>query len=797
MLKNYFKIAVRSLFRNGLFTFINIFGLALSMSIGLLVLMRLKDRMNYDRFHPHSERTYRIITQATNKQGNTVEFASSPLPLATTLSANYNLADGIARLYAPGKKTVIAAKKTLSINTAFTEPAFFTLFGFALKQGDAGTALQEPNSIVLSRETALKFFGRDNVIGQTIQFESWGNFLITGVLSDAKGKSHIDFDAYTSMSSIPVLEKTGKLPALLDQWNNLTGCYTYIQVKKGITEHQLNQAIGQVAGNLMKTVKRTGRENLSFETQPLQKIILGKELMNNLGDTGSRGKTWSEVIIAFIILLMACFNYTNLSIARSLKRGKEIGIRKVAGAIRHQVFMQFIIESLFTALLSLGLAYVILQLIMDYAPFASEMIPPGAAIDLHLFGWFLLFSLFAGLLAGVIPAWALSAFKPVDVLKNLTTIRLFGGDRFRKALTVTQFSISLMIVIFTSIFSRQFHYMATADPGFRRDNVLNISLNGSGYYVLNNAITRVHGVEQVSASSDLPGRFDNDHCLVKPEPGSEPIQMDYMDTDAGFIGTMGLRLLAGSTFPTSGTDIREQYVVVNEKALQVLKVRAPADAIGRLLWINDTAQVQIIGVIKDFYSRGLDMPLSPLLLRNRSTQFNYLNVHAATTQHKELIAAIEKTWKTNNPDQPLQYSWLKEELYEQKSGWGTVSMLGFLAIIAITIACLGLLGMVMYTTETRRKEIGIRKVMGAGVYTIMLLLSKGYLKLVVIAGAIALPVSYMAGWLFLNIFANRISIGAGMLAGSFMGLLLLVILTIGIRIYRMAATNPVNSLRTE
>lgn len=186
MLKNYFKIAVRSLFRNGLFTFINIFGLALSMSIGLLVLMRLKDRMNYDRFHPHSERTYRIITQATNKQGNTVEFASSPLPLSTALSANYNLTDGIARLYAPGTKKVTAAKKTLRIKTAFTEPAFFTLFGFALKQGDAGTALQEPNSIVLSRETALKFFGRDNVVGQTIQFESWGNFLITGVLSDAR-----------------------------------------------------------------------------------------------------------------------------------------------------------------------------------------------------------------------------------------------------------------------------------------------------------------------------------------------------------------------------------------------------------------------------------------------------------------------------------------------------------------------------------------------------------------------------------------------------------------------------------
>ena len=797
MLKNYFKIAIRGMFRNSLFTFINIFGLALSMSVCLLVLMRLKDQLDYDRFQPQPDRTFRIITQLTNKEGNTFRFASTPLPLATTLSADYNFTEAIARLYTPGTQTASTAKKTLHIHPVFTEPAFFTVFGFTLKQGDARTALQEPNGIILSRETALKFFGHEEVVGQSIQIEQLGDFRVTGVLDQPKGKSHIDFDAYISLSSVPALEKTGKLTPALDQWNNVRAGYTYLRVKRDVTKRQLSQAINQVAGTLMKTSKTVGRESISFEAQPLNKIILGEELMNSLGNTGSRGKTSVEITIGFIILLMACFNYTNLSIARSLKRGKEIGIRKVAGALRLQVFTQFIIESVFTALLSLGLAYVFLKLMIDYAPFASEMIPAGASLDRGLFGWFLLFSLFAGLLAGALPAWALSSFKPVNVLKNLSTIRLFGGNRFREILTVAQFSLSLFIIIFTVISSSQFHYMATADPGFRRDSILNIALNGADYKLLSNAIARLNGVAQVSASSAQPGDFESGQCMVKQAPAVEPIQMEYCDTDTGFISNMGLKLLAGNVFMPDGRGAREQYVLVNEKALQPLKIKSAADAIGKPLWINDTVQVQVTGVIKDFYSRGIDLPVTPLLFRHRSGQFNFLNVLVSTGSHKTLVAGIGKIWKAGNPGQPFVYSWLNDEWYAHKSARGTVSMLGFLTLISVTISCMGLLGMVMYTTETRRKEIGVRKVMGAGVSAIMLLLSRNFLKLVIIAGAIALPLSYIAGWLFLTIFANRISIGPGMLAGSFMGLLLLVLLTIGIRIYRVAIANPVFSLRTE
>jgi putative ABC transport system permease protein len=273
--------------------------------------------------------------------------------------------------------------------------------------------------------------------------------------------------------------------------------------------------------------------------------------------------------------------------------------------------------------------------------------------------------------------------------------------------------------------------------------------------------------------------------------------MDYYDVDSGFVSNMGLTLLAGNTFVTAAAADREQYVIVNEKAIQGLKIKTPADAIGQQLWISDTTQVLIAGVVKDFYFRGLATPVTPLLLRNRVAHFNYLTIHTVPGAGKNLVASIEKIWKAGHTGQSFAYTWIKDELHARQSAWGTVSMLAFLALIAVTIACLGLLGMVIYTTETRRKEIGVRKVMGAGVSAIVYLLSKGFLKLVIIAGMIALPVGYCAGYLFLNLFANRITISISMLAGCFAGLVLLVMATIGIRVYRSAVANPVNSLRVE
>ena len=338
--------------------------------------------------------------------------------------------------------------------------------------------------------------------------------------------------------------------------------------------------------------------------------------------------------------------------------------------------------------------------------------------------------------------------------------------------------------------------MATTDPGFNRYNVLSIPLNGADYNIMADEISRISGVQRVGATSEHLGINASGHTPVKSQPGIEAINMDFFDVDSNFIHVMGLQLLAGTTFNFEASTGQEQHVIINQSALQPLHLKNPFEAIGKTVWLQDSIVAQISGVVKDFYYQGMESPVTPLLFRNRSDHFNFLAIKTASNS-QTILQAIKDVWIRNNPGQPFESRWLTDVLYDKRSAWSTVSMLGFLSFIAITIACLGLLGMVLYTTETRRKEIGIRKVMGASVVAIIGLLSKSFIKLIVIAGLIALPVSYVTGYLFLNMFANRISLGIGSLILCFLCLLFLVLITIGSQIYRVAVANPVKSLRTE
>lgn len=795
MLTNYLKIAFRNLAKHKLFSFINIFGLALSMSVCLMVLTRIKDQMSYDTFHPHPERTYRIITTVTNQQGAEYRLASTPLPLAASLTKEYNFIEQSVRIYPFGAKTVSSLTKELKLDVAFADPYFFRVFGFTLQSGDAHKALTAPNSLVLNEEAASKYFGKENPIGKVLSFGPYGDFLVTGVLHKA-GKSHINFDAFISMSSVAALEKSGQLPAISEQWNNGTSAYTYVTVQSNTSEKQVAKAVSQIAARLMKNTTVKGKEGFSFEVQRLDKIILGEDLAYNLGNTGSREKVLTEIGISIVLLLSACFNYTNLSLARSLRRGKEVGVRKVAGAARVQVFYQFIIESVFFAFLSLGAALVLFKLLSDHAPFISEVIPADAHFDISLFSWFVGFALFTGLLAGALPAWALSSFKPVEVLKNLTNIRLFGSNGLRKTLIVIQFTLSLIIIIFTITFFKQFNYLAEGNAGYNVTNIINIPLSGADYSRLSHEIAQLEGVERVSATSANLGRSASGSVMVRQAREKDPIGMEYYDVDANFISNMGLTLTAGNTFEPAA-DNNEKQVIISETAQRILQFKTPADAIGQMVWLNDTTPVRIAGVLKDFFYRGLETPYGPLVLRNRAKAFNYLHVKTTTAYDNALLARIKNVWKQAAPYKPFEASWLYDDIHKRKSARGTVSMLAFLAIITITLACMGLLGMVVYNTETRKKEIGIRKVMGASVAAIITLLSKAFLKLVIIASGIALPVGYLITWFFLNLFANRINVGFGILALSFAGMLVLCLATIGSQIYKVAVSNPVKSLRTE
>lgn len=780
-----------------MFSFINIFGLGLSMAVCLLVIIHVKDQLAYDKFHPQPDRMYRIITQLTNKEGNDFIFASTPLPLADKLSTDFDLVESYVRIY-PWNGNAQSGVKDLAVHPAFVDSDFFKLFGFTLQSGDSRTALTAPNSIVLSRQLAEKFFGQAAAMGQVITLANLGDFRVTGVLNTPAGKSHLEKDAYMSMSSLLQLEKTGKLAANLQQWGNFTSAYTYLLLKPQARQQQLGQAVHSISDGLLKQSKLAGKEHFAFTVQPFNKIILSEEMGFALGNTGSRGKVLAEIAIAFVILLSACFNYTNLSVARSLKRGKEVGVRKVAGAVRSQVFVQFIIESLITAFLALLLGWVLLHVITGQA-FSREI---TSADDLRLDGstllWFGLFTVFAGLLAGALPAWALSSFKPVEVLKNLSTVKLFLGNNFRKGLIVVQFTLSLVATIFTLTFFRQFDYMASADPGFRKDHIITIPVTPNGQAILKHELEQLSGVTGVSAISTIPGKDATGSTRVRNNRGADPIGMDYYYTDATILNTMHLSLLAGTTFPQQADSSRtEQYVILNERALQPLHIASPQEAIGKSIWIDDSVQVQVAGVLQNFFHRGMTNPYIPLVLRNKPNAYHYLIVSTATSLPATFLTTVESAWKKQYPAQPFEGRWLNDEWATRYNATGTVGMLGFLTFITITISALGLLGMVIYTTETRRKEIGIRKVMGATVATIMNLLSRSFLKLLFIAGCIALPIGYLLGFFFLTIFANRITPGVDILLISFAGMLLIALMTIITQIYQVATANPVNSLRSE
>ena len=793
MLKNYFKIALRNLMKHKLFSFINIFGLALSMCIGLIVIVRLQDDLSYDHFHPAPERTFRLISEVTNKEGKDFSLASTPLPLAVALIEKSAFIESTTRLYPRYIKKAASEKKTLGVNMVFVDSSFFNVFGFKLGEGNKAAALNAPNSVVLSKSTAKRFFGNQNAMGQSLVLDNLGSFLVTGVMEESTQKSHIDFDAYTSMSSVPVLEKSGGIEINSTNWMNLTCAYTYVLLKKGTSTKQLTSALNEITSTF-KGKDANDKSRIIFDVQSISSITPGPDLANGIGRGPSIGKVAAEVSVALIILLSACFNYTNLSIARSLKRAKEVGVRKVSGASRLHIFLQFIIEAVVISLLSLGLAYVMMELCK---PLQLEIFPADITLNISLVTSFILFSVFAGLLAGIIPAITLSSFKPVQVLKSLSTVKLFGGGGLRKVLIVFQFSLSLVIIIFMLVFNKQFQYMATGDYGFNREHIINIPLQGTDYRLLKNEIAGISGVESVSATSDNLGKFSSGTTSVKQQLTEEGIHMRYYDVDEDFITNMQLKLLAGRNLPEQAHG--ERQVLINERALSALKIKTPSEAVGKMVFLDDSIKVQVAGVLKDFHFEGFEMSIAPLVLRSREKMFNIMNVKTAVNEANaaSLITALRTSWKKFNPHEEFSYDWFSKQFYDNKAAAGTVSMLGLLAFMGITIACLGLLGMVVYTVEGRVKEVSIRKVMGASVSTIMSLLSKSFLKLVLIAIMIATPVGCICSYMFLQIFAERVSIGGGILLLACGVISALAFLVIGSQVFRVARANPAVALRAE
>jgi len=783
MLLSYIRIALRNIRRNRLISFINIFGLGLSMSVGLMQLVILQDALSYDKFHPYPDHTFRIISEYRQNDGQHWRLASTPVPLRNALAADTADIQQIVTINTSLRGPATAAGTELNLNAAFTEPSFFHVFGFTLSSGDPQTALDHPGSIVLTSTTARRFFGAANPMGKFISFGKKGQYLVTGILTTPPGKSHIDFDAYASGPAI-----------LSNDWGDCLATYTYVMAGNATT---LKSQLTSIAAGVNKTDKKG---SLSFDVQPITKISpSASDIYNDIGRGTAWSKLWTGIDITLLLLIAACFNYTNLTVSRALTRAKEVGVRKINGARRYQIFIQYIVEACITVFLALAFAWFLFSLIIRYAPFNDgyEIIPSSFHYNIPFVGMTLAFALFTGLLAGAAPAWMLSSFRPLRVLKNLTTARLFGSIGLQKTLIVFQYSLSLILVIFLSAFYRQFAYLSSKDRGFKKDNVLVVPLNGADKERVASALAATSGVSSVSGLSNaMTPRYEGARgpgWIDKNQKGQ--ININYFYADRAFIPTMKIDLLAGTNF--TADDSTERSVIINTKASRLLGFSRPADALGQRLWVNDSTQLTVIGVTTDFIYEGAGRPTDPTAFRNKKGACSYLFIVADASNKKSMTQRLAASWHRVVPQQPFTGSWLDDDIAGMDSQRASLSLLGYLAFMAITIATLGLLGLVIYSVETRRKEVSIRKVIGASQTQLVRLLSRRFVKLLLIAGAIGLPIGGILSFLFQMNFAERPSNGWLAATACYIFLLCIGLITVLSQTYAAARQNPAAALKNE
>ncbi len=817
MFKNYFKVGVRNILKYKMFSFINVFGLAVAMSICMLIILMLSDQHHYDQFHEKKERIYRILSSAENARQ---PYSTTPFPLANALHGEYPIVEEAVSLTPTIGGDATYQQRIADMRGYFTDPSFFNVFSFELEAGDARTALSNPNSMVISTEIAQQLFGNENPLGKTIEFADrqlpfpqehdgvgappvqWGSFTVTGVIDQSKYKSHLAFDVLVSSSSMQVLFANKKISDDRNNWEWFFRTYTYVLLKEDKSEQELQASLDDLVLKKYAAIKAEQVKGFNLHPQQLGDVQLG--LAGN--DTNNRMPMigyYFLIILASVIMITACLNYTNLSVARALTRAKEIGVRKVTGAQRKSLVVQFLSESIITSLLSLLMAIALLTFIKPAFKglWVNQYLNFELESSLFVYLLFTGFALVIGIVAGIYPALHLSGYQPIKALKNLNNAQP-GKLGLRKVLSVSQFVISLFFITTSILVFNQFRHFMEFDYGFTSKNIVNIELQGMDYQKLGNELSAVPGVTTISASDIIPATGRSNGFQMKKPDGKEEdyVSASIILADENFTNNLDLKILAGRNLPVV-TDSLNRFILVNEEAVRKLGYASPAEIIGQSFESKWNKQpVEVIGVVEDFKYKLLinQHEIEPLVLRNEPDHFQYLNVKVASNDLMSTVNQLEAKWKKMDPIHPFKYAFFDEQLAATHQGiFDLVSILGFIAFLAIVIACLGLLGMAIYTAERRTKEVGIRKVMGAENRSIALLLSKEFIRMLIISIVIGAPFSYFVNNFWLQYFPNRVEFGLGTVLSGVVVLLMLGLLTIGSQTFRAAKSNPIDSLKSE
>ncbi|WP_205510935.1 ABC transporter permease [Longitalea arenae] len=797
MLRNYLKIAFRNLWRHRVFSFINIMGLTVGMTACLLIFLYVRFEWSYDRFHTKADRIYRIVADIKTPT-ETIPADRPAWAVPSHVQLDFSEVEAFTRVLPDNVLFRKGDVKFTELKTLWVDSTFFNIFSLKLLKGDPHTALREPFSVVLSESAAKKYFGKEDPMGQTILATGEAiPAIVTGVMQDMPQNTQVNGDILLSMSSITLKWAKG----IDDQWSNYSP-YAYILLKPGADPKAMEKRFPAFLEKWAGKEMRQSQMFVTLKLEQLKEVYLhsSRGQLAEGSQLGNIRNVYIFSIIAAFILIIACINFVNLTTARATERAREVGIRKVAGAVKTQLARQFIGESVvicFIAfLLTLGLSALLLP---SFNHLAGKTISEGIFTNSSLLLLLLGAGMVIGLLAGIYPAFVLAAFKPIEVLKG----RFATGSKgsvLRKGLVISQFAISTALIIGTIIVYTQMSYMRNRSLGFNKDQVLVVDTDGDKKTsALQETIAHLPGVKASSSSGSVPGS-EHQGAYSELENVKGDLQVTNLDlyfVDFDYIPLYNIQMAAGRPFDPKFKTDSSQAMILNEAAVRMLGYHSPDQAVGKRFkqWGHEG---KIIGVIKDFHYKSLQQPIKPLSMRMEWPRFKLISVKISPDNLKRTISAIEKEFKTAIPNRPFSYYFLDEYFnrqYQNEERFGKL-FLNF-AILAIFISCLGLLGLASYSTMQRTREIGIRKVMGASVSNIINLLSKEFLKLVAISFFIAAPLAWYFMHKWLNDFAYRTSISWWIFAAAGILALLIAVFTISFQAFKAAMSNPVKALRTE
>ncbi|MBK8561921.1 MAG: ABC transporter permease [Saprospiraceae bacterium] len=813
MFQNHLKIAWRNLKKHKVFSFINVFGLSAGLASCMLICLYIYHELSYDLHHKNIEQLYQVGTVFVREDGEQ-KVPNTPGALAKAVRDEFPEVVNTARLAGlfVDDKTLFRCEGENGPETFYethgylADTSFFSFFNYDFIEGDKGNALRNPKSIVLSAEIAQKIFGVEPALNKVIHVESNtngdGDYLVTGVFKPSTMPSHIDARFFMSYIG-------GGLEEYINSQTSMSGnnlFYTYIQLEEGATPQQMEAKFPAFVDKYMgKDLKAAGFGKKQF-LLPVKDIHLKSGMDYNVTASGNMSYLYVLISIALFILLIACINFMNLSTARSSTRTGEVGIRKVLGAQRNGLVYQYLSESLLMTSVAFVFAILFVRMILPVFENVSEK---TFSFSLPQYGYllasFLLLSILTGLLAGSYPAFYLSSFNPIKVLKGRLENTL-SAVFLRKGLVVFQFIIAVVLIAASVVIYKQMDFLRSTDLGFAKDQQIVIPLRSEtakgSYSAFKNMLASTKEVQSVGASAYYPGIFNpEDANFYRDGQTMNDAKHTYTNrVDLTYLPTLGIKPVAGRIFAEQFAD--SSSMVLNETAVRSIGFATPAEAIGKKIYTEREGQrfdYTVVGVVKDFHFEDLKTPISPFGFElNQGTNYNYLIAHAKAADIAKVLGSIEVAWQALNPNEPFEYSFLDEDFqknYKAENRLATV--VGYFTLMAVLISCLGLFGLAMFTAQRRVKEIGVRKVLGASMASIVGLLTKEFLSLVVIALVIASPLAYFFMNKWLQDFAYRIDIHWSVFALAGLAAVAVAFLTVSFQSVKAALANPVKSLRSE